>query len=145
VCAALHANMPALAESLIVNTNGTLRNVFVYVKEVAGAYAPPKAPILLDQRACRYEPHVFGIQVGQPLWIRNSDRTTHNIHALPSSNPEFNHGQPPGNPDLKRTFISPDFVTLACDVHPWMRAYAGVLLHPFFAVTGEDGAFELPI
>ena len=34
-------------------------------------------------------------------------------------------------------------VPFKCDVHPWMRAYIGVLDHPYFAVSGADGAFNL--
>jgi hypothetical protein len=35
-------------------------------------------------------------------------------------------------------------VPIKCDVHAWMRSYVGAVEHPYFAVTGEDGAFSLP-
>jgi hypothetical protein len=99
----------------------------------------------LNQTACRYEPHVFGIRAGQTLEIVNSDPTLHNVHALPASQPEFNLGMPVQNMRLKKKFEKPEvMVKFKCDVHPWMSAYAGVVAHPFFAVSGPDGTFTLP-
>ena len=84
------------------------------------------------------------MQAGQLLLIQNSDDTLHNIHALPSLNAEFNKGQPSGSADLKKTFSKPEImVRIKCDVHPWMSAYIGVLDHPFFDVSREDGSFAL--
>jgi hypothetical protein len=46
--------------------------------------------------------------------------------------------------ETERVLSDPQvMVTVACDVHPWMRAYLGVVPHPFFAVTGPDGRYEL--
>ena len=94
----------------------------------------------IDQQGCRYTPHVFGIRVGQTLTITNSDMTLHNIHASPSANDEFNMGQPFQGMTFERTFDNPEImVPFKCDVHGWMNAYVGVLDHPYFAVTAEDG------
>ncbi|MFN2386940.1 MAG: hypothetical protein ABR576_11770, partial [Thermoanaerobaculia bacterium] len=91
-CKGAHA-APVYSQEVVVNSNGTLQHVIVYVKEgVAGSYPPPSQAVLLDQKGCEYFPHVFGIQTGQPLTIRNSDGTLHNIHALPTKNAEFNIG-----------------------------------------------------
>ena len=77
-------------------TDGGLDNVFVYVKDGLGNYYfdTPTEPVTLDQKGCRYTPHVFGIRVGQPLEIVNSDSTLHNVHAVPKANQEFNFPQP---------------------------------------------------
>ena len=97
-----------------------------------------------SQDVCRYIPHVFGVQVGQTVSIINNDATLHNIHAIPSINEEFNTGQPIEGMVYERVFDSPEvMVPFQCDVHGWMNAYAGVLDHPFFGVTGEDGSFDL--
>src|SRR5207249_5422562 len=105
-CQAMHADKPLLSEDVVVDENGALRNVFVYIASGLEdkSFAAPKEPVVLDQKGCRYEPHVLGMQAGQLLLIRNSDDTTHNIHALPDLNPEFNNAQPPGAADLKKTF-----------------------------------------
>ena len=87
---------------------------------------------------------MFGIRVGQPLEIVNSDPTLHNIHAMPKGNAEFNNGQPIQGMKMTHTFTSPEvMVPFKCDVHGWMNAYVGVMDHPYFAVTDKDGKFEL--
>src|SRR6185295_3348805 len=91
-----------------------------------------------------YLPHVVGIQVGQPLEILNSDPTLHNVHAIPKQNKEFNFGQPNKGMKTARVFDKPEImVPFRCDVHGWMNAYAGVVAHPFFAVSTADGSFTI--
>jgi plastocyanin len=133
-------------ETVVVDGKGGLKNVFVYVKDGLGTlrFPVPATPVVLDQKGCRYEPHVLGIQVGQPLDIVSSDPTLHNVHAIPASNREFNTGQPvPGIPH-RHTFSTREvMVPFKCDVHRWMNAHVGVLDHPFYAVSADDGRFEL--
>jgi plastocyanin len=133
------------ADQVLVNANGTLKNVFVYAKEgVSGPFEAPKEPVVFDQAGCRYSPKVFGIQTGQPLEIRNSDDTLHNVHALAKNNKEFNLGMPIKGMKLKKVFDKPEvMVKIKCEVHPWMGAYAGVLEHPFYGVTGDDGSAQI--
>ncbi|MDH3523940.1 MAG: carboxypeptidase regulatory-like domain-containing protein [Acidobacteriota bacterium] len=143
VCADLHE--AGTESETIVASDGNLANVFVYVKEgVSGSYPPPAEPLVLDQQGCAYHPHVTGLQTGQTLVIRNSDPTLHNVHAMPTKNPEFNQGQPFQNMELQKTFDQAEImIRFKCDVHPWMSAYMGVVAHPFFAVTGADGSFTI--
>ena len=75
--------------------------------------------------------------------IANSDPTTHNIHPLPKTNREWNISMPPKSENLKRSFSQPEIIPVKCNVHPWMRSYVGVFKHPFFAVSGKDGSFEI--
>jgi hypothetical protein len=135
-------------ETFKVGADGkSLGNVFVYVKDGLGNYAydPPSGGVTLNQEGCHYTPHVFGIRVGQPLEILNSDPTLHNIHALPKANQEFNNGQPIQGMKTSHTFTAKEvMVPFKCDVHGWMNAYVGVLDHPYFAVTDAEGKFELP-
>ena len=136
---------PQVQETYEVN-DGKLANVFVYVKDGLGNYIydPPTEPARIDQKNCRYHPHVFGMRVNQPLEILNSDPTLHNIHALPKANKEFNNGQPIQGMKMSHTFDAKEvMVPFKCDVHGWMNAYVAVLDHPYFAVTGKDGTFEL--
>jgi hypothetical protein len=133
-------------ETFMVGAGGALSNVFVYVRDGLGSYIydPPAGPAMLDQKGCRYTPHVFGVRVSQPIEIINSDPTLHNIHALPSANREFNIGQPVQGMKMTHTFTATEvMVPFKCDVHGWMNAYVGVLDHPYFAVTDSDGRFEL--
>ena len=129
-----------------VGENGGLGNVFVYVKDGLGQYYfdVPREPVKLDQVGCMYKPHVFGVRVGQNVEFVNSDATGHNVHALPAANKEFNFSQPIRTQKDRRSFASPEvMVRIKCDMHSWMAAYAGVLDHPYFAVTEPAGGFEL--
>jgi plastocyanin len=133
-------------EFFVTGNDGALQNVFVYVKDGLGnrTFQAPTQGVVLDQKGCHYRPHVFGIQVGQPLEVLNSDPTLHNIHALPKANQEFNTGQPIQGMKYNHTFSAKEvMVPFKCDVHGWMNAYVGVLDHPYYAVSGEDGKFEL--
>lgn len=144
-CSALHSG-PVMTENVVVNANGTLKNVFVYIKTgLEGKSFPvPTEKAILDQQGCQYLPHVAGLQVGQELEILNSDGTLHNVHGMPEKSKEFNLGMPIKGMKLKRKFKEPEvMVKFKCDVHPWMSAYVGILSHPYYNVTNEEGAFSL--
>jgi plastocyanin len=137
---------PVVSEEVIVNGNGTLKNAFVWVKEgvPAGKWAVPSMQAVVDQQGCIYTPHVSGVMVGQQVEFRNSDETNHNIHPLPSQNREWNESQPPKGEPKTKTFDQEEImIPVKCNIHPWMRAYIGVVHHPFFAVTGDDGSFSI--
>jgi plastocyanin len=115
---------------------------FVWVKEGLPPtdYPAPDTPVTVDQRDCEFTPRVFGIQVGQPLAIVNSDPLLHNVHTPRG----FNLPMPRQGMQATKTFNQPGVMTaLVCDVHGWMRAYAGVVPHPFFAVTALDGGYAI--
>jgi hypothetical protein len=136
---------PQPSDAVVVN-KGRLANVFVYIKEglPQGRFPVSSDPAILDQRGCRYVPHVLGIMAGEPLKILNSDTANHNVHDLPRSNPEWNQSQMPTDPPIVETFPHPEMmIPLQCNQHPWMRAYVSVLPHPYFAVTGSDGTFQI--
>ena len=136
----------ATSELLVVGPGNGLGNVFVYVKEGLGErrYAVPSTPVQLDQKGCRYAPHVFGVQVGQTVLVSNSDPLIHNVHAMPQNNREFNFAQPAKTPPVSRVFDQAEIgLPFKCDVHGWMNAYVNVVPHPFFAVTTDDGSFEI--
>ncbi len=144
-CVAAHKGK-AYDESL-VTTKGSLGNAFVYVeKGLEGKhFATPAAAVTIDQAGCWFRPRVLGIQTGQTLDIVNSDPVTHNIHPMAVLNREWNHSQGPGDPAMHRTFSKQEvMIPVKCNIHGWMHAYIGVVDHPYFAVTKDDGSFELP-
>lgn len=144
VCMKAHKD-PVVSEDVVVNSNGTLKNVIIYVKEGLGTrkFEPPKQKVVFDQVGCVYAPHVLGIQTGQELEIVNSDPTLHNVHSLSKDNPSFNIAQPKQGMKLTRKFDKPEVFKVKCEVHTWMGAFIGVFAHPFHAVTGNDGSFSL--
>ncbi|MCY3964603.1 MAG: carboxypeptidase regulatory-like domain-containing protein [Acidobacteria bacterium] len=144
-CAAKHTE-PVFPETLDVDEQAGLANVLVYVADnlPPGPY-PLAEPPVIDQVGCRYTPHVAGIMVGQELLVLNSDELLHNVHSLSEVNAPFNRAMPGA---IKRATFSftdeePAF-RIKCDVHPWMSTYLAVFDHPYFAVTGTDGSFEIP-
>ncbi len=144
-CVAAHHGK-AYDESLVVNPNGTLANVFIYVKSglEGKTFQVPSTPVVIDQRGCWFHPRVLGIQTGQELKVINSDPVTHNIHPLAQINREWNHSQGEGDPPLERKFLKPEvMIRVKCNIHSWMHAFIGVADNPYFAVTGADGTFEI--
>ena len=133
--------------------DGKLANTFVYIKDgnVEGgkkigdyAWPTPTAAAKLDQNGCHYAPHVMGVQVNQKISITNSDATQHNIHPTPKLNPEWNQTQASGGAPIEKSFARSEvLIPVKCNQHPWMKAYVGVLKHPFHAVSGPDGSFTI--
>ncbi len=129
-------------------SDGKLANVYVYVKDGLGnkVYAAPSAPAVLDQKGCRYVPHVLAAMVGQPIEFRNSDPTMHNVHMQPTvgGNQQFDISQPPNGGTMRHTFAKPELmIPVRCNNHPWMLAFVNIAPNPFFAVSGEDGHFAI--
>ncbi len=138
---------PVPSPEVVTGEGGTLANVVVYVKsDTLSKYRfnTPIQPAELDQRGCMYQPHVIALRTGQELEVRNDDQTTHNVHALPTDNPEWNKSQPPGAGPIDQTFTQPEMaIPIRCNVHPWMKAYVFVFKTPYYAVTNEGGQFEI--
>jgi plastocyanin len=133
-------------KAVLVSADGAVAEAFVWVKEGLpdGDYPIPSDPVVVDQRGCEFLPRVAGVRAGQLVAFRNDDQTLHNVHGLGSGSNRFNFGMPVTGMEVKRQLTEPQvMVTIGCDVHPWMRAYLGVVRHPFFAVTGPDGKFAL--
>lgn len=142
VCNAAHSEA-VYKQSFVVDENGNLANVLVYIKNISSDTAPSDIAVL-DQNGCMYSPHVMGVQTGQEIKILNSDPTMHNIHGLPKVNREFNFGMPKTVKEKSISFDKvEDVFVVKCDVHPWMKSYVQVFDHPYFSVTGLDGKFTI--
>jgi plastocyanin len=132
----------------IVSKDGKLANVYVYVKDGLAnkVFAAPMEPAVLDQKGCRYVPHVLAAMVGQPIEFRNSDPTMHNVHMQPTvgGNQQFDISQPPNGGTTRNAFAKPELmIPVRCNNHPWMEAFLNVAPNPFFSVSGEDGHFAI--
>jgi plastocyanin len=134
-------------ESVVTDKDGALLNAFVYVKTgLEGKnFEPPKEPVKMTQQGCMFTPRAIGVQAGQLLDVANADPVSHNFHAMPTNNREWDQQQSPGAADMEHRFPRPEImIPVKCNVHAWMRAYIGVMPHPYFAVTGGDGNWEIP-
>jgi plastocyanin len=143
-CARQHAS-PVLMQEVMAAANGDLQNVVVFVSEGLGdrTFESPTQPIEVEQKGCMYLPHVLAVRANQPLQLLNDDPTSHNIHPTPANNREWNKAEPPGS-KMEEAFAREEIaIPVKCNVHPWMRGYIAVFKHPYFAVTGKDGSFDL--
>ena len=145
-CAKMHTT-PQPSDVLVLGAGNTMANIMVSVASglPAGKTWPsPKDPVVMDQKGCHYSPHVFGLMVGQPFKVLNSDGILHNVHALPKVNAQFNMAMPPTVKESTKSFGKAEgMFMIKCDVHPWMSSYAGVFTHPFFSATQSDGKFSI--
>jgi len=143
-CAKSHST-PATTEDLVIDANGGLANVIVYVSDGLGdrTFEPPQQPAVIEQKGCQYKPHVIALQTNQKLDVVNDDPTTHNIHPMPNNNREWNKSQPHGLA-IEEAFPREEIaIPVKCNLHPWMRGYIAVFKHPYFVVTDKDGSFDL--
>jgi hypothetical protein len=133
-CAKLHPGQ-STSQEFVTGTDNTLGNVIVFISDGLGnrTFDVPTEEVTFEQKGCMYEPHVV-----------NSDNTTHNVHPLPANNREWNKAEPAGS-TMEESFPREEIaIPVKCNVHPWMKSYIAVFKHPYFAVTGKDGSFQLP-
>ena len=144
---AQHAAQNPTTETVKVSDGG-LENVIIFVSmgAPAGPYATPTSAVEINQENCHYTPHVFTMMTNQPLKVKNSDMTLHNIHAWAEKNPQFNVGQPVKDMVSETKFANPEVpLPVRCDVHKWMGAFIGVFNHPFNTVSKSGGSYELKL
>jgi plastocyanin len=142
-CAKMYSTPPT-REDVVVGPGGALENVVIYIS--AGApdeSAAPSTPVTVMQKGCRFTPHIVVMQTNQTLQMVNEDSTAHNIHPLATNNREWNKAEPPGTAPLTDSFARPEFISVKCNIHPWMHAYFAVLKTSHYVVTGENGVFSL--
>lgn len=137
---------PRTSQEVVADTHGNLANVVVYVKSGLAnfAFPIPQMAVVINQQGCMYTPHVAAAMTGQTVSFRNADKTVHNIYPQSKNNPAWNRTQLPGAPAIEETFAREEVgIPVMCNVHPWMRSYLAIFHHPYFAVSGTGGAFEI--
>ena len=144
-CTKLH-DKPVFVDRMIVS-DGLFANVLVHVKKGLKSWKgpdPPDTPVEINQVGCIFEPRISAARVGQEVVFLNSDALTHNVNVRGKKNGTFNRSMTSAGQRVSRVFRKPEIMmTTSCDVHPWMVAKVGILDHPFFQITGPDGAFSL--
>ena len=143
-CAAMHPG-DLFTDDFVIDPAGNVQYALIYVKEGLDdqKFTAPKTPVVVEQKGCRFEPHVMGIMVGQELMFRNQDDLMHIVHVVPKNNKEFGFSQAKRGEERPKVFAAKETIRLFCDVHPWMVAWIHVFDHPLYAVTGPDGKFKL--
>lgn len=154
MCLAGNAKAP-LDDNLIVNENGEIRDVFVFMyfknddsprPEVHPSYNEAKnKKVVLDNSKCRFVPHALLLRTGQTLELKNSDSGGHNCRILGFKDGNEHNINLPANESANVIAKNPEkSVTMVkCDIHPWMDAYILIRDEPYAAITGADGKFEI--
>lgn len=130
-------------ETLLVGAEQGVQNVVVSLENIERGKRHRREGTLLDQKDCRYDPHVVLVPVGTSLTIKNSDNILHNVHSHSVANPAFNKPQPKFKKTMKETFRKAEIIKITCDAHTWMSGWIIVHEHPYYAVTDKDGKFSL--
>jgi Polysaccharide lyase family 4, domain II len=144
-----------LKEEYVINPkNKGVRWVMVYLMSVGGfnkdipihpkLKAIKNPAVELDQPCCRFEPHVLALREGQTLVVKNSAPVVHNVNINGAKGLSLNRILPPsGELKVENALAQPLPISVACNIHGWMTGKVFVLKHPYFAVTDEDGKFEI--
>jgi plastocyanin len=139
----------ATSQEVLVTADGRLQNVMVFLRsgyDTGVSYPAPTAPLLIDQQGCRYRPHVFTVMSNQPITIRNSDMTLHNIHAFPMINMQINIGQAVQGMENSESFaLAEGPFAIRCDVHRWMNSFTAVFDHPFHTTSADTGDYGISV
>ena len=133
-------------ESLVVGENNVLKNTIVYLIDIAeGKDFDKEAKVEIDQKGCKFTPHVQILPVGERLTMLNSDKIMHNVHIFSNINRPVNKPQAAIKRRLRLQKVtkSEGPVQVKCDIHGWMSAWVAYVPHPYFAVTNEKGEFTL--
>ncbi len=137
-------------EAVVVGDDGALANavVFLYSRKAVDVHPDyadgAQETVLLDNKACRFEPHVLAVRTGQPVQIANSDPIGHNTNAAFAVNPAFNQMITSGTPvSLTLAKAEPVPAPVACNIHPWMKGYLVVREDPYVAISNDQGEFEI--
>jgi plastocyanin len=141
-CCPSGTSMDTSDPTLVVSKTGGIANVVVTI-DVPGMKSEPAAePIHIDQKLCRFEPHVLVLTEGSKVVFLNSDEVSHNVHTYATRNDVFNKTIAPGSKE-EQVLAKGDKVTVKCDIHDWMSAVVFVTDTPYYAVTAEDGSFSI--
>ena len=133
-------------EALVVGEGNALKNTIVYLIDISQGKDFDKAvKPEIDQKGCKFTPHVQIVPVGARLTMLNSDKIMHNVHIFSSINAAVNKPQPKTRRKmpLKAVKKAEGPVEVKCDIHGWMSAWITYVPHPYFAVTNEKGEFIL--
>lgn len=128
--------------SLLIDDKRGIANVVVTVTVKGAKVELPKEPVEIDQKGCRFVPHVTVVPKGSKVAFLNSDTTSHNVHLVAVLNDPLNQTVL-GGKSLEREFDEAERVKVTCDMHTWMNAWLVVTDATHWAVTDSTGAFSI--
>ncbi len=132
-------------ETLVVDPSSHgIKNVAIYLRDASRVHDSAKSrggTVVFDQKNCVFLTHVLGATVGQSIDIKNSDPTGHNTNILGTGfNPIIPEG---GSSQYKVQKEAATPIEVRCSIHPWMVAHMLMRDNGYFAVTDDQGNFEI--
>ena len=131
-------------ERLLVSQSGGVANTVVFLRNITAGKAMdlPLQRRFLNQKNCRYEPHILLVPVQGVLTVRSSDPILHTVHM--SGSADYNLPFTTEGQEITRPMIRDGVVDLRCNAgHVWMNGEMVVATHPYYAVTDGEGNFEM--
>jgi plastocyanin len=128
--------------SVVIGADDGLANVVVMIPVEGAELKPAAEPLHIDQKECHFEPHIQVVPVGGKVVFLNSDQVSHNVHTYANKNDSFNKTIAPGGKE-EQTLAKADKIEIKCDIHPWMNSWVVVSDTPHYAITKDDGSFEI--
>ena len=142
-CNKLYVGKRPTSPTFIVGSDGAFANVLVNLDGSFPSTPVSTMPVVLDQKDCQYVPRVVAARIGQTLQVKNGDPTEHNVHASSMVGNDFNTTQPIKTMPFEFKLKAGEILRVRCDNHTWMTAFVGIFDHPYFSVSGTDGAFTI--
>jgi hypothetical protein len=108
--------------------------------------APKPVDHTIEMPRCQFVPRVIVARAGDSLTAKNAAPVAHNVR-LDGTGVDVNRLLPAMGESIKlvealKAQAMP--VPVRDSIHPWMGGYVRIFDHPYFAVTAEDGSFEMP-
>ena len=131
-------------ERLLVSPTSGVANTVVYLKNVPAGKAMdlPLQRRFLNQKNCRYEPHILLVPLEGTLTAKSSDPLLHTVHM--SGSADYNLPFVTAGQEISRQMTREGMVDLRCNAgHVWMNGEMVVAPHPYYTVTDAEGNFEL--
>jgi plastocyanin len=135
---------PLPSETLVVSEDKAVKNAVISISGISKGkkYDRSGGNPAIDQKGCVFIPHVTVVPPGSTVDLLNSDDVMHNLHTWSIKNTAFNEGVAGGG-KLPKTFKHSETIKITCDVHKWMSAWLIVQDNPYYAITNEDGKFQI--
>lgn len=133
------------AKKYLINSSNEIKNVVVFLDSIKKGKAVPNAPVVIDNNACAFVPHIAIGYSGKnnTAVINNSDPVFHNTHSYIKGRTIFNIGLPDKGSTVEKKMRRPGIMKIKCDSHPWMVGYVYLFQHPYAALTNEKGEFSI--
>ncbi len=130
-------------EKYVIGSDGSVQHAVVFIEGIAKGKPVPKTEVLVDNKKCKFTPHVQVATLGQTMVVRNDDPMLHNTHMYLNKKTIFNSALPRTGMEIKKPINKAGLVEVHCDAHTFMLGYLYVLDHPYIAVTDAQGNFSI--